>query len=78
MNALYSNTTGIKNTALGRSSLYKNITGQNNIGIGVNGGYNPTTGSNNIEIGNVGLAADTNTIRLGTQGTQTATYIAGI
>ncbi len=78
VNALYSNTTGIRNTSLGLGSLYKNTSGQNNIGIGVNGGYNPTTGSNNIEVGNVGLTADANTIRLGTQGTQTATYIAGI
>ncbi len=41
-------------------------------------GVNLTTGSNNIEIGNVGVAAESNTIRLGTVGTQQATYIAGI
>ena len=31
---------------------------------------NLTTGSNNIEIGNVGVAAESNTIRIGTVGTQ--------
>ncbi len=36
-----------------------------------------TTGSNNIHIGNQGTAADTALIRIGTPGTQTATFIAG-
>jgi hypothetical protein len=36
------------------------------------------TGSNNIDIGNVGVAGELNTIRIGTTGTQTATYVAGI
>ena len=35
-------------------------------------------GNNNIEIGNLGSAGDTNAIRIGTPGTQTQTYIAGI
>ena len=39
---------------------------------------NLTTGSNNIDIGNVGVAGDANTIRIGKQGTQTGTFIAGI
>ena len=39
---------------------------------------NLTTGSNNIEIGNAGVAAESNAIRIGTVGTQQATYIAGI
>jgi len=41
-------------------------------------GANLTTGDQNIDIGNVGVAAEANTIRIGTVGTQTATYIAGI
>ena len=41
-------------------------------------GLNLTTGSNNIEIGNVGVAAESNAIRIGAVGTQQATYIAGI
>jgi hypothetical protein len=37
-----------------------------------------TTGSNNIDIYDGGVADESNTIRIGTVGTQTATYIAGI
>jgi hypothetical protein len=37
-----------------------------------------TTGSNNIHIGNVASLAEANTIRIGTVGTHTATFIAGI
>ena len=39
---------------------------------------NVTTGSNNIDIGNVGVAGDANRIRIGKQGTQTGTFVAGI
>jgi trimeric autotransporter adhesin len=39
---------------------------------------NLTTGNNNIEIGNLGVAAEANTIHIGTQGTQTRAFIAGI
>jgi len=41
-------------------------------------GQNLTTGSNNIDIGNVGVATEANTIRIGTEGTQAATFMAGI
>jgi hypothetical protein len=37
-----------------------------------------TTGSLNIDIGNTGVAGENNTIRIGTQGTHTATFVAGI
>jgi hypothetical protein len=43
---------------------------------GINGGAALTTGDNNIDIANVGVAGESNTIRVGTG--QTATYIAGI
>jgi len=46
--------------------------------LGSFAGSNLTTGNNNIDIGNVGVAAEANTIRIGTQGTQTKTFIAGI
>jgi hypothetical protein len=46
--------------------------------LGHNAGQNLTTGDNNIDIGNQGVAAEANTIRIGTQGTQTATFIAGV
>jgi hypothetical protein len=77
-NVLYNNTTGAGNTANGLYALYNNTTGGFNIGLGYAGGYFLTTGSNNIDIGNYGVAAEANTIRIGTAGTQTATYIAGI
>jgi hypothetical protein len=37
-----------------------------------------TTGDNNIDIGNEGVPDEANHIRIGTVGTQTATFIAGI
>ena len=76
--ALFSNTSGINNVAEGFDALFNNTTGNSNIAIGPGAGGSLTTGSNNIDIGNQGVAAETNTIRIGTQGTQTATFIAGI
>ena len=77
--ALRGNTTGDSNTATGRGALNMNTTGSSNIALGYLAGTNLTTGDNNIDIGNLGVAADeSNTIRIGTQGTQTKTFIAGI
>lgn len=76
--ALGRNTTGSNNTANGQSALRSNTTGDFNIGIGANAGRNLTTGSNNIDIGNHGVPDESNTIRIGIEGTQQATYIAGI
>ena len=94
VSALYSNTTGYYNVASGVSALTYNVVGHdntaegfqallnakgsNNIGLGSNAGANLTSGSNNIDIGNLGVAGDTAKIRIGKQGTQTATYVAGI
>ena len=55
-----------------------NTTGNNNIALGFGAGGSLTTGSNNIDIGNLGNREEGNTIRIGTEGTQTATYMAGI
>ena len=74
---LNNNSTGNKQ-AEGVNALFRNTTGSSNIALGVNAGSNVTTGSNNIDIGNVGVAAEANTIRVGMQGTQTRTFIAGI
>src|SRR5437763_1314034 len=76
--ALSSVTTGFSNTANGSSALFSNTTGSSNIALGVSAGQNLTTGNNNIDIGNPGVAAEANTIRIGTVGTQTKTFIAGI
>jgi hypothetical protein len=71
-------TTGDNNTATGRHALFNNTTGSSNIALGFNAGINLTTGNNNIEIGAAGIAAEANTIRIGKQGTQKQTFIAGI
>ena len=76
--ALYSDTTGGNNTASGYEALYGNTSGSNNIAEGWRAGYDLTTGSSNIDIGNPGAAGDNAKIKIGVQGTQTATYIAGI
>jgi len=76
--ALFHNTTGAQNTAIGTSALLNNTTGNNNIALGYGAGAFLTTGDFNIDIGNDGVAADADTIRIGTVGTQTATFIAGI
>src|SRR5262249_46284988 len=78
VSALGGNTTGQKNTAFGLKSLFKNTTGQSNTALGYGAGVNLTTSNNNIEIGSGGASADDRVIRIGTQGTQTSTYIAGI
>lgn len=76
--ALNSNTTGTNNTASGRSALRNNTTGSKNIALGVSAGTNATTGNDNIYIGNTGVAGEATTIKIGTSGTQTKTFIAGI
>src|SRR4029077_5157669 len=55
-----------------------NISGNSNIALGKGAGFKLTTGSNNIDVGNVGVADESGTIRIGTQGTQTGTLVAGI
>src|SRR5204863_350633 len=69
--ALSQLTIGSFNAADGSGALSKVTTGSSNIGVGYNAGLNLTTGSNNIDIGNLGVAGDTNTIRIGKPGTQT-------
>ena len=76
--ALNNNSTGGFNTAIGFVALLSNTTGSDNIALGFQAGQNLTTGSNNIDIGNLGVAGDSKRIRIGTAGTQTKTFIAGI
>jgi trimeric autotransporter adhesin len=78
VNALRSNTSGIHNTADGVNALFNNTIGSSNIALGSGAGTNLTTGSNNIDIGNHGVAGESDKIRIGTVGTQTTTFIAGI
>ena len=76
--ALSDNRSGDYNLGLGYLAGSFITTGNNNIAVGSKAGTKITTGSNNIEIGNVGAAGDTAVIRLGRQGTQKKTFIAGI
>jgi hypothetical protein len=57
--------------------MLDNSTGSNNIALGNSAGHN-LSGSNNIDIGNQGVVGESGTIRIGTQGTQTKAFIAGI
>ncbi len=77
-NALNSNTTGFFNTASGANALDSNTTGSSNIALGEGAGDLLTTGDNNIDIGHRGLAAEADTIRIGTAGDQTRAFVAGI
>jgi len=91
LSAAYNLTSGSYNIGLGFATLYNLTTGVNNIAIGnmdlgtdnVGAGSAHTLAdSNNIDISNVGVAGESNKIRIGTQGTgvgqQNACYIAGI
>ena len=78
---LLANTTGSNNTALGWAAASAITTGSNNINIGYNAGSvsAQATGSNNINIGYVGSpSVVSGNIHIGTTGTQTTCYIAGI
>src|SRR5438132_404180 len=89
-NALNANTTGNNNTATGTNALRFHITGDHNTatgraapvfnadGEGTSAGGALTTGDLNIDIANEGVAGEANTIRIGTRGDQTRTFIAGI
>jgi hypothetical protein len=75
--ALYNDAFGNLNTAIGYAALF-NSTGNNNVAIGYGAGRNETVGSNSIYIGHTGEPTDSGITRIGTPGTQTEVYIAGI
>jgi hypothetical protein len=90
--ALLNNSTGAANTALGYRSSPSNLTGYGNTSVGngslffnQSGNFNAVfgyyagqsiTGEHNIAISNPGVANENNTIRIGSN--HTNTYIAGI
>jgi len=77
--ALATSTNGALNTALGFGALSAMSSGYGNIAIGISAGANFTRNeANNIDVGNPGLTGEDNTIRIGTEGTQTSAYVAGI
>jgi len=74
--ALAQTVSGSGNTAVGQGALGNNTSGYANVALGAEAG-DLITGNNNVDIANPGVAADTGIIRIGTPGTQTATYLAG-
>jgi hypothetical protein len=77
--ALYGNTTGSNNVAFGQNALMNNTSGSSNIAVGFDAGINLSgNSSNNIDIANQGSSSDSGTIRIGTSGTQTSFYAAGV
>jgi endosialidase-like protein len=76
--ALYTDNLGGNNLAEGNLALSNDTDGTSNIAVGDSAGINLTTGDYNIDLVNKGIASETNAIRLGKKGVQTATYIAGI
>ena len=71
-------TTGNQNTGVGCDALVNNTTGSNNIAVGFRAGVNLTNGSNNIDIGSNGVVGESNTIRIGNTGAQSAAFVAGV
>jgi hypothetical protein len=76
--ALGFNTEGSFNVASGVLALYNNTTGNGNIAIGFEAGDALTTGSGNVDISNRGAAGEAGTTRIGTEGQQKKTFMAGI
>jgi len=77
--ALASNSSGDFNTAFGWNALETNISGSSNIAIGFEAASRVSGGnSNNIHVGSVGASADSGAIRIGTSGTQTSFFVAGV
>jgi hypothetical protein len=76
--ALLSNTTGMQNSAFGSGALQNLTSGDLNTAIGAGAGNSLTSGSSNVYIANSGAGSESNTIRVGTVGTQMTTFIAGI
>jgi hypothetical protein len=82
--ALVSNKTGIRNVGIGHNALRDNATGRNNTAIGWAAGR-LTTGNDNVLIAHRGALDESQTMRIGTRGTEgvagsgvTRTFIAGI
>jgi hypothetical protein len=71
--------TGSYNIGIGYQSAENTSSGSSNIAIGYRAANNVTgANSNNIHIANEGTSSDNGTIRVGTSGTQTTFFAAGI
>ena len=78
-NSLENITSAIGNSSFGRESLSQLLTGTDNSAVGAFAGSNYTGAeSDNICIDNDGTVGESNTIRIGTEGTQTRSFMAGV
>jgi hypothetical protein len=78
-NTLRANTTGNYNAAFGNGALGSLSSGDSNTAIGWGAGSSLTTGGNNIYVGSDSPGGtESQTIRIGSSGTQTAAFMAGI
>jgi hypothetical protein len=75
--ALQSNTVGDNNVAVGDSALTSAKEASGNVAVGSHAGT-AITQSNNVDIANAGQTGDTGTTRIGTEGTQTKAFLAGV
>jgi len=75
--ALAQNSAGVENVASGDYALVMS-TGNGNAAFGPFAGDALTSGSNNIDISNAGVAGESGTTRIGTEGAQTNTFASGI
>ena len=76
--ALHAVSSGVDNTAFGFHSLQNLTNGNYNLAVGSGAGQNLNTGSYNIHVGSPGVDGDNNTIRIGTAGSHTNAFVAGI
>jgi hypothetical protein len=68
----------LNNVGIGNGALSGITSGGVNIALGQNAGNALTTTSNNIHLANTGTVTDSGVIKIGTSGTHTSTFIAGI
>jgi len=77
--ALTSNTVGNQNVAVGRLSLLSNVDGSDNVALGDLAGRTLRSGSHNVFIASDSASdSESATIRIGTPGTHTRAFFAGI
>lgn len=71
---------GTGNTALGFAAMQQSFSGSNNLALGERAGTGLGTygGHNNVDIANEGASDESGTIRIGTPGTQTRAFLAGV
>lgn len=76
--SMWDNVTGSYNTAVGSNTLYALSSGSWNIALGYQAGNLLGSGNNNIDIGNTGISTDSGIIRIGSAGSQSSAFIAGV